>query len=144
VNVTSWGSPNNSALAPVVEDLNGAAQATLPPRQDDSDASHLARAIREMHGRTVLESDVVECAQGAVAEACAFVDRELPKARVIAPLTTSLGPFVGIACTNVSALCELDYTVDKTSGRAVCVTDKVTPMDYDAHAALAIPRARML
>jgi len=52
------------------------------------------------------------------------------------PLLTTQGPLVGIARAQVGKIRALDYNVNGTSERAFCVTDKVTALDFNAHAAL--------
>jgi hypothetical protein len=43
---------------------------------------------------------------------------------------------VGVACAQVAAIRALQFEFDGSTRRGVCVTDKVTAQDFDAHAAL--------
>lgn len=65
----------------------------------------------------------------------AHIDRQTFEAKVIKALIARQGPFVGIARANVGRLRSLRNN-GANSGQAVCVIDKVTALDFDAHAAL--------
>lgn len=60
---------------------------------------------------------------------------ELQK-QIVAPQTSTRGPLVGIARAEVKALRDLNFSLEGITCRAVCVTDKVTKLDFDAHAVL--------
>lgn len=55
---------------------------------------------------------------------------------VVEPLISKMGPLVGVVAARVQKIREIVYDANAQSRRAICVTDKVTADDYDAHAAL--------
>lgn len=56
--------------------------------------------------------------------------------RVVEPQSSARGSFLGIVRAEVGALREIEFKFRNAHHRAVCVTDKVTRYNYDAHAAL--------
>jgi hypothetical protein len=56
--------------------------------------------------------------------------------RVVEPQSAIRGSFIGVVRAEVRALREIQFSFRSVDYRAVCVTDKVTQYDYDAHAAL--------
>jgi hypothetical protein len=57
-------------------------------------------------------------------------------AHIVKPLMKKFGPLVGIVAAQVRTIREIDYSANGKIRPAVCVTDKVTKDDYDAHAAM--------
>jgi len=60
--------------------------------------------------------------------------------RVVAPGEQIAGAFIGIGCVRVQRLRELLIRIDpqkpRSAVRSICVIDKVSVVDHDAHAAL--------
>ena len=64
-----------------------------------------------------------------------YIDKADFTEKVIKPQLKSEGPFLGIALARVGSLRALRNDVN-SSEQAVCVTDTVTELDFDTHAAL--------
>jgi hypothetical protein len=57
--------------------------------------------------------------------------------RVVDPAVGRENEFVGVACVAAEVLRLMPFSMAGVNGRAVCVLDKVSPSDFDGHAALA-------
>src|SRR5205823_4378598 len=66
---------NSSSVGATLESSEDAVGS--PP--ESPEVSSLVRMIRAIHKRTSLDEDVMEDAQKAVDDACAFADREIPE-----------------------------------------------------------------
>ena len=66
----------------------------------------------------------------------AYISRAEFETKVVTPQSALQGTFVGIVRAEVGTLRGLRFAFEGSSYRAVCVTDKVTLHDYDAHGAL--------
>jgi len=70
----------------------------------------------------------------------AYTTRATFDQRVVSALENRQGTFLGVACANVRALRRIRFEVPGTNQtitrRAVCVLDKVSPLDHNGHAAL--------
>jgi hypothetical protein len=66
----------------------------------------------------------------------AHITKEEFELNVVNVLVPTQGPLLGIACASVAALRALAYIFQNVACRSVCVVDKVTDLDFDAHTAL--------
>jgi hypothetical protein len=84
---------------------------------------------------TAFKPKVLRRSEFSMARA-AYINKAEFEAVVIGPQTAAQGPLLGVVLAEVSKLRGLQFEFQRSYCRSVCVTDQVTPQDFEAHAAL--------